>query len=228
MASCPITSQQIDGEMIEAVKDFIFFDSKITVDGDCRHEIKMLSPWKKATKNVDSILKSTDITLLTKIHTVKAMFLISSLVWMWELDHKEGWAPKNWCCWIVALENTFESPLYCIEIKPVNPKWNQPWISLEKLMLKLKLQHSGHLMGRADSLEKTVMLRNIEGRRRKGQQRWDGWLDPWLSGHEFEQAPVDGDGQGSPVCHSPRGHKESTWLSDWTTRTNLPKWKIDY
>ena len=82
MASCPIASQQIDGEMIEAVKDFIFFDSKITVDGDCRHEIKMLSPWKKATKNVDSILKSTDITLLTKIHTVKAMFLISSLVWM--------------------------------------------------------------------------------------------------------------------------------------------------
>jgi len=165
--------------------------------------------------------------LLTKIHTVKAMFLISRVVWMWELDHKEGWALKNWCCWIVALEKTLESPLYCTEIKPVNPKWNQPWISLEKLMLKLKLQHSGHLMGRADSLEKTVMLGNIEGRRRKGQQRWDGWMDPWLSGHEFEQAPVDGDGQGSPACHSPWGRKESTWLSDWT-RTNLPKWKIDY
>ena len=176
MASCPITSWQIDGEMIQAVKYFIFFDSKITADGDCSHEIKMPAPWKKAMKNVDSILKSTDITLLTKIHTVKSMFLTSSLVWMWELDHKRGWAPKNWCCWIVALEKTLESTLYCNEIKPVNPKWNQPWISLEKLMLKLKLQHSGHLMGRADSLEKTVMLRNTEGRKRKGQQRMR-WLD---------------------------------------------------
>ena len=82
MASIPITSWQIDGEMIQAVKYFIFFDSKITADGDCSHEIKMPAPWKKAMKNVDSILKSTDITLLTKIHTVKSMFLTSSLVWM--------------------------------------------------------------------------------------------------------------------------------------------------
>ena len=68
--------------MIEAVTDFIFFDSKITVDGDYSHEFKMFVPWKKAMKNVDSILKSRDITLLTKIHTVKTMFFISSLVWM--------------------------------------------------------------------------------------------------------------------------------------------------
>ena len=73
MASCPITSWQIDGEMIQAVKYFIFFDSKITADGDCSHEIKMPAPWKKAMKNVDSILKSTDITLFTKVHLVKAM-----------------------------------------------------------------------------------------------------------------------------------------------------------
>ena len=157
--------------MIEAVTDFIFFDSKITVDGDYSHEFKMFVPWKKAMKNVDSILKSRDITLLTKIHTVKTMFFISSLVWMWELDHKECWAPKNWCFWIVAFKKTLESPLYCNKIKPVNPKWNQLWILLEKLMLKLKLQHSGYLMERADSMEKTVMLGNIEGRRRKGHQR---------------------------------------------------------
>ena len=92
----------------------------------------------------------------------------SSHVWMWELDHKEGWAPKNWCFQTVVLEKTLESPLDCKEIKPVNPKGNQPY-SLEGLMLRL--QDFGHLMQRADSLNKTLMLGKIEGRRRRGQQR---------------------------------------------------------
>ena len=100
----------------------------------------------------------------------------SSLVWMWELDHKEeGWVPKNWCFQIVVLEKTIESPLDSMEIKPVNPKGNQS-PSLEGLMLKLNLQYFGNLMQTADSLEKTLMLGKIEGRRRKGQQR-KRWLD---------------------------------------------------
>ena len=78
--------------------------------------------------NLDSIWKSRDITLPTKAHIVKAMGLFSSHVWMWELDHKEGWTPRNWCFWIVVLEKTLESPLDCKKIKPVNPKGNQPWI----------------------------------------------------------------------------------------------------
>ena len=89
--------------------------------------------------------------------------------WMWELDHKEGWAPKNWCFQIVMLEKTLESPLYCKVIKPVNPKGNQP--SLEGLMLTLKLQYLGHLMQRVNSLEKTLMLGKIDGRMRRGWQR---------------------------------------------------------
>ena len=90
---------------------------------------------------------------------------------MWELGHKEVWVPKNWCFQTVVLEKTLESPLDS-KIKPVNPKGNQPWIlSLEGLMLKLKLQYFGHLMRRADSLEKTLMLGKIEGRRRRAQQR---------------------------------------------------------
>ena len=95
----------------------------------------------------------------------------SSPVWMWELDHKESWAPKNWCFWTVVLEKTLESPLDVRRsnqsvLKEINPEY-----TLEGLMLKLKLQYFGHLMWRADTLEKTLMLRMIEGRRRRGQQR---------------------------------------------------------
>ena len=95
---------------------------------------------------------------------------------MWELDHKESWAPKNWCFQTVWLEKTLESPLDCTEIKPVNPKGHWPEYSLEELMLKLKLQYFGHLMWKTDSLEKTLMLEKIEGKRRRGRQRMK-WLD---------------------------------------------------
>ena len=93
---------------------------------------------------------------------------------MWELDYKEGWAPKNWCFWTVVLEKTLESPLDCKEIQPVHSKGHQ--YSLEGLMLKLKLQYFAHLIRRADSFEKTLLLGKIEGRRRRGQQRMR-WLD---------------------------------------------------
>ena len=99
----------------------------------------------------------------------------SSHVWMWELDYQEGWVLKNWCFWAVVLEKTLVSPLDCKEIKPINPKGNQSWI-LEGLMLKLKLQSFGHLRWRTHSLEKTLMLGKIEGRRRRGRQRMR-WLD---------------------------------------------------
>ena len=99
----------------------------------------------------------------------------SSHIWRWELDHKEGWALKNWCFWTVMLENTLESPLGSKEIKSVNLKGNQPWIFIEGQMLKLKLQYFGHLMQRANSLEKILMLGKIEGKKRNGQQRMK-WL----------------------------------------------------
>ena len=113
---------------METARDFIFLSSKITADGDCSHEIKRhLLLGRKALTNLDSILKSRDITLLTKVHLVKLWFS-SSFVWMWELGHKESWRLKNWCIWTVMLEKTLESPLDCKEIKPANPKGNQPWI----------------------------------------------------------------------------------------------------
>ena len=102
--------------------------------------------------------------------------MTSSHVWIWQLDHKEGWAMKNWCFHIVLLKKTHESPLDCKEIQPVILKEISPEYLLEGLMLKLKLQFLGHLMWRTDSLGKILMLEKIEGRKRRGQQRMK-WLD---------------------------------------------------
>ena len=112
MASGPITSWEIDGE---TVSDFIFWSSKITADGDWSHEIKgHLLLGRKVMTNLDSILKSRDITLLTKVR--QGYGFSSSHVWMWELDCEKSWAVKNWYSWTVVLEKTLESPLDCKEI----------------------------------------------------------------------------------------------------------------
>ena len=177
MASSPITSWQIDGETMEIVTNFFWGGCKITVDGVCSHEIKTcLLLGRKALTNIDSILKSRNIALPTKVPLVKAMVFSSSHLWMWELDHKEGWELKNWCFWTVVLEKTLENSLDCKEIKPFNSKGNQSWIFIGRTVLKLKLQYFGHLMWRTDLLKKTLMLGKIERRRRRGRQRMR-WLD---------------------------------------------------
>ena len=166
MASGPINSWQIDGEI---VADFISLGSKITADGDCSHEIKRrLLHGKKVMTNPDSILKSKDITLSTKVHLVKAM------VFPVVMYGCESWTIKKAEC---QRNDAFE--LWCwrrlLRVPWTARRSNQsileevsPGCSLEGLMLKLKLQYFGHLMGRADSFEKTLMLGKIEGRRRRG------------------------------------------------------------
>ena len=129
-------------------------------------------PWLQ----LDSILKRRDITLLTKVWLVKVMVFPVVMYGYENWAIKKSWVLNNWCFWTVVLEKTLESPLDCKESKLVNPKGNQSWCSLEGLILKLKLQYLGHLMQRTDSLEKTLMLGKIEGRRRRGQQGWDGWM----------------------------------------------------
>ena len=173
MAAGSITSWEIDGETVETMADFIFLGSKITADGDCSHEIKRhMLLGIKTMNHLNSILKNRDIA--DKHLTSQSYGFSSSQVWMWELDHKEGWALKNWCFWTVVLKKTLESPLDCKEIQQVNPKGLNPEYSLEGL--KLKLQYFGHLTWGTDSLEKTLMLGKIEGRRRRGWQR-TRWLD---------------------------------------------------
>ena len=124
MASGPITSWQIDRETMETVRDFILGGSKTTADDEIKRHLLL---GRKAMTNLESIFKRRDITLSTKVCLVNTVFS-NSHVWMWELDYKECWAPKNWCFWTVVLEKTLESPLNCKEIQPVHAKGNQSWI----------------------------------------------------------------------------------------------------
>ena len=117
------------GNSGNSVRLFFWGGSKITADGDCSHEIKRhLLVGRKVMTNLDSILKSRDVTLPTNVHLVKAMVFSSSHVWMWELNYKESWAPKNWWFFTVLLEKSLESPLDCKEIQPVHPKGDQSWV----------------------------------------------------------------------------------------------------
>ena len=156
--------------------------------------------------NLDSILKSRDI--INKGPSSQSYGFSSHHVWMWELDHKQGWALENWCFWSVVLEKTLESPLDCKKIKPVNPKGNQLWI----------------LIGRTDAETEAPILWSPDAKNRltgkdpdagkdwgqeeKGvtEDKMVGWHN-WRNAHELEQALGDSEGQGSLVCCSPWGHK---------------------
>ena len=168
-ASGPITSWEIDGETVETVSHFIFWGSKITADGDCSHEIKRhLLLGRKVMTNLDSIFKSRDIILPTKVHLVKAM-VFSVVMYACEswtvkkAEHGRIDAFELWC-WRRLLRVPWTARRFNQSIL----KEISPGCSLERLMLKLKLQYFGHLMRRVDSLEKTLMLGGIEGRRRRG------------------------------------------------------------
>ena len=139
-------------------------------------KLKYLLLGRKAITNLDSVLKNTNITFADKGPFNQVCGFSICHVEMWQLDYKESWVLKNCCFWPVVLEKTLESPLDCREIKLVNPEEVNPEELLEGLMLKLKLQYFGHLMWRIDSLEKTLMLGGIGGRRRRGRQRMR-WLD---------------------------------------------------
>ena len=218
MASGPISSWQIGVEKTETVTDFILGGSKITANGDCSHEIKRhLFLGRKAMTNLDSILKSRDYFANKGLHSQSYGFS-SSHVWMWELDHKEGWVPKNWCFWTALLEKTLESPLDCKEIKPVNHKRNQFWI----------------FIGRADAEAEAPILWPPDVKNwftRKNPDAGKDWRQEengmtkdemvgwhhWLNGHEFKQAPGVGDGQGTLVCAVHRVAKSQTRLNNWRT-----------
>ena len=210
MASGPITSWQIDGGKVEALTDFLFSGSKITADCGCSHEIKrQLLLGKEAMTKLDS--GKVETSLCEKGLSSQSYGFSSSHVWMWEMDHKESWALKNWCFQTVVLEKTLESPLDSKEIKQVNPKGNQLWIVIERTDAE----------DEASILWPTDAKNWLTGKDPDAGNDWKqkekkatedemvGWHHQCNGCEEFEQTLGESEGQGSPACCSPWGCKES-------------------
>ena len=220
MASGSITSRQVEGGKEEAVTDFLFLGSEITADGDCSHEIRrQLLLGRKAMANLDSVLKSRDITLLDKGPYSQGYGLPSGHIRLWELDRKEGRMPKNWCLWAVVLEKTPESPLDGKEIKPVNLKGDQPWI----------------FTGRTDAEAEALVFwspdatywkspwcwETLRAEGEEGIRGWDDWTAPLMQWTWTWANSRRRWGTGRPgVLHAVHGIAKSwTRLGDWTTTT---------
>ena len=203
MASGPITSWQIDGE---TVVDFIFGGSKITADGDCSHEITrlLLLERKQPRQNI----KKQRHYFANKGPSSQGYGFSSSHVWMWQLEYKESWAPKNWHFWTVVLEKTLESPLNCKEIQSVYPKGYQSWIFIGRIDAEAESPMLWPPDGKNWLIGKESDAGKDWGPEEKGmiEDEMFGW-NHQVNGHEFDQALRVGNRQGSLACCSPWGHK---------------------
>ena len=172
----------------ETVTDFILGNSKITADGDCSHEIKRrLLLGRKAMTNLDSILKTQKYYVANRGLSSQGYGFSSSHIWMWELDYKESWTPRNWCFWTVVLEKTLEGPLDCKEIQPVHPKGNLSWIFIGKTDAEAAApilwppDEKNWFTGKDPDAGKDWRRE----KKRATEDEMDGWHH-WLNGHEFE------------------------------------------
>ena len=188
---------------METVTDFILGGSKIPADGDCSHEIKRhLLLGRKAMTNLDSILKSRDITLTTKICLVKGM-IFPVVMYGCELDHKESWVRKNWCFWTAVLEKALENPLDCKEIQTVHPKGNQSWIFIGRTDVKAEAP----ILWSPDSKSWLTGKDPDAGKDWRQEEKWMtedemvGWHHR-LNGHGFGWTLAVGDGHGGLACCS--------------------------
>ena len=233
MASSPITSWQIEGEKVEAVTDFLFLGSKLTGDGDHNHEIRrQLLLGRKAMTNLDSMLKTRAITLPTKLCIVKAMVFSSSHIQMWELDHKEGRAPKNWCFQTIVLEKSLETPLDSKGIKPVNPKGNQPWIFTGRTDAEAPIlwppDAKSWLTGKDPNAGKDWR----QEEKRVTEDEMVG-LHHQFIGHELGQTLGDGEGLRGLKCCSPWGEVRHNLVTEqqqlhklWITYWCVKNWMM--
>ena len=197
-------------ETMRTMRHFIFGGSKITADGDCSHEIKRrLLLGRKAMTNLDSRLKS-------KGPSSQSYGFSSSQVWIWKLDYKGSWAPKNWCFWTVVLEKTLESPLDCKEIQPVHPKGNQSWIFIGRTDAEAEIQYFGHLMQGLTHLKRPWCLERLKAGGEGDDRGWDGWMASptqwtwvWVSSESWLWT-----GKLYAAVHGVA--KSRTRLNDWT------------
>ena len=196
---------------MKTVTDLIFLGSKITADGDCSHEKikKMLALLKKSYDKPRQHIKKQSHHFADKGPSSQGYGFPSSHVWMWELDHKEGWTLKNWCFWTVVLEKTLESPSDYKEIQPVNPKGDQPWIFTGRADAEAEAPIFWPPDVKANSLKKDTDAEKDWGQEEKGttEDEMVGWHH-WLNGLEFEQTLGNSKGQRSLACCSPCGRKE--------------------
>ena len=233
MASGPITSWQIDGKTMETVTDFIFLGSKITANSDCSHEIKRrLLLGRKAMINLEGILKSRDLTLPTKVHLVKAM-VFPVVLYTGESGTIKKAKHQRIAFWTVVLEKTLESPLGFKEIKPVNPKGHQSWIYIGRIEAEAEAPILWPPVSKSRLIWKDPDACK-DWRREEKETTEDemvGWRH-WLNGHEFEQTPGVGKGQGKPGVLQSRGSQRVG--HDWVTeqqsnklRTVQQRWRCD-
>ena len=182
----------------------------------------MLTPWKKSYDEPRQHIKKQRHYFFDRGPYSQSYGFSNSHVWMWELDHKGGWTLKNWCFWTVVMGKTLESPLESKEVKPVNPKGNQPWIFIRRMdaeaLIFWRPDAKSWLTGKDPDAGKC--WRQEENG--MTQDEMVGWHHQ-QEGHEFEQAPGDDEGQGSLAGCSPWGHKESIWLSNKSKRNHFEK-----
>ena len=203
---------------METVTDFLVLGSKITVDSDCSHAIKRhLLLGRKAITNLDSILKKQRHYFAHKGLSGQRYGFSNGHVWMWELDHKEGWALKNWCFWTVVLEKALESPLDCKEIKPTNPQGNQSWMFIGRTNAEAPTLWPPEANNWLLRCRETPDAGKDWRQEKKGMMEDEmvGW-HRWLDGHEFEQTPglVMYREAWRAAVHGVS--KSRTRLSDWT------------
>ena len=184
---------------------------------------KTLTPWKESYDQPRQHIKKQRHYFANKGPSSQGYGFSSSHVWMWELDYKESWAQKNWCFWTVVLEKTLESPLDCKEIQPVLPKGDQSWVFIGRTDVEAETPIIWPPDAKSWLIWKDPDAGKDWGQEEKGTTEYE--LVRWhhqLDGHEFEQAPRVGDGQGSLVCCSPWGRKESD-MTEWLNWTELSR-----